>query len=140
MRWIWFAVAALPLSGCALPPAITIASLILDTTSYAISGKTVTDHGLSAVMDQDCSIIGILDGQICQDNVAFDTTTATLQPLSEPGPDLGSEPQPETAIQSGDNRNEIEEFAEQRAAIPVEALGFAAYLSDGVQPSQGADG
>ncbi len=38
------------LSGCVLPPAITLASIAADFASYGETGKTVSDHGLSFVM------------------------------------------------------------------------------------------
>lgn len=42
------------LGGCALPPAVTLASLAIDGVSYAATGKTTTEHGLSLVTQEDC--------------------------------------------------------------------------------------
>lgn len=82
MRWLCLAILAIPLAGCALPPAVTIASLALDAGSYVVSGKTMTDHGLSMVAQKDCRLIGVLQGQVCKERPQFDTTVvATLQPL-----------------------------------------------------------
>jgi hypothetical protein len=50
----------LSMSGCGLPPAVAIGSYAADGVSYLATGKTVTDHGLSAAMDQDCAVIGHL--------------------------------------------------------------------------------
>ena len=69
MRWLSLAalttVLSGVLSGCAVPPAITIASLVADVASYASTGKTVTDHGISMVLQKDCALLRGLDGQIC---------------------------------------------------------------------------
>jgi len=53
------------LSGCAVPPAITIASLVADVATYASTGKTVTDHGISLVLGRDCALLRGLEGKIC---------------------------------------------------------------------------
>ncbi len=69
MRWL--SLAALTtvllgvLSACALPPAITIASLVADVASYAATGKTVTDHGISLVLQKDCALLRGLEGEVC---------------------------------------------------------------------------
>ena len=72
MQKAWTAVAvmvpALALGGCALPPAVAIASYSADIVSYAATGKTVTDHAYSAVARSDCSFIRILHATpICVD-------------------------------------------------------------------------
>jgi len=60
---------ALSLSGCAIPPAITIASFVINAASYAATGKSVSDHGLSAVVGEDCALWRALaDRKICTDN------------------------------------------------------------------------
>lgn len=54
------------LVGCALPPAVTVASLVADGVSYAITGKSTTDHALSAVARQDCALLRVVsDGAVC---------------------------------------------------------------------------
>ncbi|WP_417454136.1 hypothetical protein [Kiloniella sp.] len=73
---------ALTLSGCALPPAIGVASLAVDVASYFFSGKTLTDHGISAVAQQDCALIRLMEGDMCDDYVDFEVADATLAPLS----------------------------------------------------------
>ncbi len=45
------------LSGCALPPAVVVGSYAADGVSYWATGKTVTDHGLSAVTGHDCGVV-----------------------------------------------------------------------------------
>lgn len=66
-----------------MPTPVSIVSLVFDIGSYAISGKTVTDHGLSLVAQQDCAMMKVFEGKICEaypdyENVAL----ATLEPLA----------------------------------------------------------
>lgn len=44
-------------AGCAVPPAVTIASFAADGVSYVATGKSVTDHGLSAATAEDCALL-----------------------------------------------------------------------------------
>ena len=60
--------AALALSGCGLPPAITIVSYALDGLSLLSTGKSVGDHALSAAANRDCAVWRLVkDGEICRD-------------------------------------------------------------------------
>ena len=57
------------LTGCALPPAVTVASLVLDGASYVATGKSTTDHAISAVANEDCALLRAIDGEdICDPN------------------------------------------------------------------------
>jgi hypothetical protein len=58
-----FVLAPIFLSGCAIPPAISIASYVLDGISYAATGKSVTDHGISMAAGRDCATWRLLKGQ-----------------------------------------------------------------------------
>ena len=65
------AIAALPLmfvvGGC-LPLPITIASTAFTGISYMASGKSTTDHVLSATMNQDCALTRPVVGEgFCRD-------------------------------------------------------------------------
>ncbi len=80
MRWLLFAAAAVALSGCAIPPIISVASLAFDFASYGATGKTVADHGLSAVLQKDCALLRGLKGQVC---VAEGSAEATTKPPRE---------------------------------------------------------
>jgi len=54
------------LSGCALPPAVSVASFVADGVSYVLTGKNTTDHAISAVVGQDCALIRVVrDKPIC---------------------------------------------------------------------------
>ena len=52
------------LGGCGLvPPAVTIASFAADALSFAVSGKSVSDHGISMVMQEDCAVLNFVKGE-----------------------------------------------------------------------------
>jgi hypothetical protein len=47
------------LAGCGLPGAVVVASYAADGASYLVTGKSATDHALSAAMDRDCALLRI---------------------------------------------------------------------------------
>ena len=57
------------LGGCALPVPLQIASWALDGLSYIATEKSMTDHGISVLAQQDCAVLrGILEpGEFCRD-------------------------------------------------------------------------
>ncbi len=69
MRWLILAAAAISLSGCGLPPIVTYTSYAADIFSYLATGKSVTDHGISMVLEKDCALLRVLDGPICIEEV-----------------------------------------------------------------------
>ena len=57
--------AALAVSGCAAAP-VQIALLALDGVSFVVSKKSIADHGISIVMQQDCALWrGVAEGRVC---------------------------------------------------------------------------
>ncbi len=81
MRWLLLATAAVMLSGCGLPPVFTVASLAFDFASYGATGKTVTDHGISMVLRQDCALLRGLEGEFC---VEEGSELASKKPVKDP--------------------------------------------------------
>ena len=80
-------------AACALPPVVTVASLAVDGVSYAMSGRTVSDHALSYAVQEDCAVYRAVKGEnIChpeQSETALSLThTAALQDETPAG--LGS--------------------------------------------------
>ena len=77
----------LPLAGCFLPPVISLASLALDIGSFAATGKTVADHGISAAAQEDCALLRVFDGGICRpyEDYEDDVSLAALEPLTPLG-------------------------------------------------------
>ena len=53
--------------GCAVPSALTLAGYAMESASYMKTGKTVSDHAVSAVAGRDCQLMhGVTKGQICK--------------------------------------------------------------------------
>lgn len=49
------------LAGCAVPPAVTVATLVLDGVSLVTTGKSPADHAISAVTNEDCALHRVVD-------------------------------------------------------------------------------
>jgi hypothetical protein len=88
MRWLVLAAAAISLSGCGLPPIVSYVSTAADIVSYLATKKSVTDHGISLVLQKDCALLRVLNGQICieeaeevvlSDCVRFETSHDTAR-------------------------------------------------------------
>lgn len=61
------AAASVSLSGCGLPPAIALAAYAADGISYATTGKSTTDHVLSAAADRDCALLRVAyNEEVCK--------------------------------------------------------------------------
>jgi hypothetical protein len=88
IRWLGVASVAGMLSGCALPPVVSVASLALDFASYGETGKTVTDHGISFVLQMDCGLLRVFDGPICtEESDETEVVLAAAVPGGEAGLD-----------------------------------------------------
>ena len=61
-KYIMFLAAPLALTGCALllPTPVTIATYAIDGVTLLATGKTMSDHALSFVMQRDCSMMRIV--------------------------------------------------------------------------------
>lgn len=85
------------LAGCAVPPAVTIASFVADGVSYAMTGKSTTDHAISAVARQDCALLRVAkgeelcdpDGEVLVELVGAEPSDADVR---DPGDFLASDP------------------------------------------------
>jgi hypothetical protein len=70
----------LVLTGCGLPPAITIISYAFDGMSLISTGKTVSDHALSIAMEQDCRVWRVVNEQsVCRDFLPGEKNTLIAQ-------------------------------------------------------------
>ncbi len=84
MRWLFFAALAALLSGCGLPPAVTVASLVASGVSYVTTGKSVTDHGISMVLQKDCALLRGFEGDICLEPDPAEQFAASLAFATDP--------------------------------------------------------
>jgi hypothetical protein len=69
--------ALLSLGGC-FSPAVTMASYAVDGASYAVSDKSLSDHGLSAVKGEDCATWHFFVGRAVCEDPADPVPTAAL--------------------------------------------------------------
>lgn len=95
--------AMLFLSGCAVPPVVAVASLAANGVSFVTTGKSTTDHVISAVAGEDCALLrAVGEKPICNPDgevlivlevsetpdadwyVDFDTGGSTTADLSAP--------------------------------------------------------
>ncbi len=77
------------LGGCALPVPLQVASWALDGLTFLVTKKSITDHGISAVAQQDCALWrGISEGAVCREDDPMTSladagdVTATGQPVA----------------------------------------------------------
>jgi hypothetical protein len=79
-------IGAVVLSGCALPVPFQVASWALDGISYLATEKSMTDHGLSMVIEQDCALLrGLTEGSVCKD---WDDSGVLVADANTSEPDL----------------------------------------------------
>lgn len=90
------AILALGISGCTIPTPVSIATYAVDGVSYAVSGKSMSDHAISAVLEQDCAMFRVMQGKlVCRkegdtsDERLYDALAAVYgeqSPLNTPYP------------------------------------------------------
>lgn len=83
------------LGGCALPVPLQVASWALDGISYLATDKSMTDHGLSIVAQQDCALLrGVTEGSVCRDwddaaTLVADADTMPMPQVTAPTARIG---------------------------------------------------
>jgi hypothetical protein len=124
LRRAWIAIVpflpALPtllsLAGC-VPPAVTVASYAVDASSYAASGKSLSDHGISAAKGEDCATWHFFVGRAVCENPAHPVPTASLEEHKRDGSIrrvVGSQNQP--AIPAGSSYIVVGSFLDRANA------------------------
>jgi len=89
------------LGGCALPVPLQIASWALDGISVLMTQKSVTDHGISIIAQQDCAVWrGVVEGELCRDEIDSDVLVAedVSKPVLTTGFVAGSTERPVAVI------------------------------------------
>ena len=77
--------AVISLSGCAIPVAVSIATGAASVAVNETTGKTLTDHTVSAVNGRDCRVSRMGKEDVCQDEIPqfkFKVTTTSVTPSS----------------------------------------------------------
>ena len=98
------AAVGLSLSACAMPLPFQVASLVANGISYLTTEKTVSDHGISVVVGEDCRMLHALaGGAYCMTedptmDIALQAEGDAVEPLpedeGEPGSELEAEQKP----------------------------------------------
>lgn len=84
MRRIAILIVPLLFGGCALPPAVTLVSLAADGISYIATGKSTTDHAISAVAGEDCALLRAMkDEAVCNPDGEVLVTFVADEPSDE---------------------------------------------------------
>jgi len=102
-------IAALPLmlGGCAaVPPLVGAVAYAVDGFSLLVSGKTTTDHAVSALAEQDCRLWRLIMFEpACQpfdENAiaiaAIEAEAQPLRPVAENEPVIARQPSPQVAL------------------------------------------
>lgn len=77
---------AFAVSGCALPPAIEVATLVLGGSSWLVTGKGLSDHAVSAAVDKDCAMVRPVLGQrFCMTHDEAALRDAEVRPVEVAG-------------------------------------------------------
>lgn len=84
MRFWGVAAGTAALAGCAMPAAVQVAMMAGSAVSVGTTGKGLSDHAISALADEDCSLLHIVeDGQYCLASVERDKgVTVAIAPLA----------------------------------------------------------
>ncbi len=143
-----FGAAVLPLvvGGCALPMSVQIASWAVDGISYIATEKSVGDHVLSAVVDQDCAVWRTLKGDdICIDasdeiQVATAEVVAATATTGDPeARKIAREPETATMASNPDDMAADDAAAFETAAGASFAARLAALPTPTPKPARPAD-
>jgi len=98
VRWLGPALLlSLTAAGCVVPPAVTVGSFAADGVSYVTTGKSVTDHGLSAATGHDCALLRpVLDDKpVCDTS---DTAQGKLVPVDLHEVEVARPPPPAAVV------------------------------------------
>ncbi len=130
-NFLLLAAVSLPLSGCLLPPLVSIAAIAFDAGSFAATGKTAKDHGISLVAQEDCALLRVLDGDVCRPYSDYEDATllAALEPLgpvNENWADASNGVQP--VIASGPLRGL--DYVESASAAPDQVVKASFFRGD----------
>ncbi len=76
-----FLLVSIPLLlGACVPLPLQVATLAADGISYMMTRKSVTDHGLSKVVGQDCALHrAVTEGAVCRDDKEGPTMIAASE-------------------------------------------------------------
>ncbi len=89
MKRLFAVAAALALGSCGLPPVVNLASFALDGMSLLSTGKSVSDHVLSAAAEKDCAVWRLVKNEdVCRE---YDADKKSRVVLAEEKREHGTE-------------------------------------------------
>ncbi len=78
LRRLLIIVCPLFVGACALPLPLQLAAWAADGISYLMTSKSMSDHGLSAAVGQDCAVHrAVTEGAICREDADSGTVVAS---------------------------------------------------------------
>ena len=78
LRRLLIIVCPLFVGACALPLPLQLAAWAADGISYLMTSKSMSDHGLSAAVGQDCAVHrAITEGAICREDTDSEAVVAS---------------------------------------------------------------
>ncbi len=93
LRRLLIIVCPLFVGACALPLPLQLAAWTADGISYLMTSKSMSDHGLSAAVGQDCAVHRVVtEGAICREEADSETVLASSKDASDT-PDTPDIPQ-----------------------------------------------
>jgi len=124
MRYLGLGGLALFLAGCALPVPLQLASWAASGVSYATTGKSLSDHAISAMASQDCALHRIALGEeVCFPSLLDDSDIAVAsRDITE-----------DSALQA------VQEDAPPVIRLRESMIYLAESLDDDLLPASGAD-
>ena len=143
-RFAGVVAAPLLIAGCGMPIGVQIASLLADTVSVITTDKTLSDHGISAVIEKDCALWRTVEGNsICREMDDVDTTLADasfIPPVFSTNVELSEPNWGATATAETNNKTiaqrETPEFPMEEPAKAVAALPSLAEPAPEVMPAE----
>ena len=81
-RFLTIAVLCFLVSACGLPPAVSIASYVVDSFLLVTGGKSSTDHAISLVSSKDCAMWRVVRGHSVCSPLGADESTDAADPLA----------------------------------------------------------
>lgn len=112
------------LGGCAVPPALSIASLFADAISFVFTEKSVSDHGISFVARKDCAMWRIVtEGNPCREEDAVILVAG-----------LADQPQTDAVVESAALRAEAVSSDAEPAALAALATAAGPSVAESPKP------
>ncbi|NKB48984.1 MAG: hypothetical protein GKS02_06420 [Alphaproteobacteria bacterium] len=117
--------AMLFLSGCAVPPAVAVASLAANGVSFATTGKSTTDHAISAVVGEDCALLrAASEKEICDpDGEVLIALEVTETPDADWYVDLESGEATTAGLDTARSSDTLQAAVETAPALPQHSAG-----------------